>query len=73
MGFAYVLPDSERNCYISCMCVHPDFQGRGLGKMILQIIQKRAAAQGNKTITLGTEMGMRAFQLYKKYGFVVVE
>lgn len=71
VGFAYVLPYGEGNCHISCMCVHPDFQGQGLGKLILQIIQKRAAAQGYKTITLGTETGMRAFQLYRKYGFVV--
>lgn len=72
VGFAYVLPYGEGNCHISCMCVHPDFQGQGLGKLSLQIIQKRAAAQGYKTITLGTETEMRAFQLYRKYGFVVV-
>lgn len=73
VGFAYVLPHGEKNCHISCMCVHPDFQGQGLGKLILQIIQKRAAAQGYKTITLGTETGMRAFQLYRKYGFEAVD
>jgi ribosomal protein S18 acetylase RimI-like enzyme len=71
VSFAYVLPHGEGNCHISCMCVHPDFQGRGLGKLSLQIIQKRAAAQGYKTITLGTETEMRAFQLYRKYGFAV--
>jgi ribosomal protein S18 acetylase RimI-like enzyme len=73
VSFAYVLPYGEGNCHISCMCVHPDFQGQGLGKLSLQIIQKRAAAQGYKTITLGTETGMRAFQLYRKYGFAIVE
>ena len=73
VGFAYVLPYGEGNSHISCMCVHPDFQGQGLGRLILQIIQKRVAAQGHKTITLGTETGMRAFQLYQKYGFVIVD
>ena len=73
VGFAYVLPYGEGNSHISCMCVHPDFQGQGLGRLILQIIQKRAAAQRHKTITLGTETGMRAFQLYQKYGFVIVK
>lgn len=72
VGFAYVLPHGEKNCHISCMCVHPEFQGQGLGKLILQIIQQRASTQGNKTITLGTETGMRAFQLYRKHGFEVV-
>lgn len=71
VGFAYVLPHGAENCHISCMCVHPAYQGQGLGKLILQIIQKRASAQGYKTITLGTETEMRAFQLYRKYGFVV--
>ncbi len=71
MGFAYVLPYGEANYHISCMCIHPDFQGRGLGKLSLKFIQKNAAKQGYKTITLGTETEMRAFKLYQKYGFVI--
>lgn len=71
VGFAYVLPYREANCHISCMCIYPDFQGQGLGKLSLQVIQKRATEQGYKTITLGTEVEMRAFKLYQKYGFAI--
>lgn len=73
VGFSYVLPYGEGNCHISCMCIHPDFQGQGVGKLSLQVIQKRAAEQGYKTITLGTEVEMRAFKLYQKYGFAIIE
>jgi ribosomal protein S18 acetylase RimI-like enzyme len=71
VGFSFVLPYGEGNCHISCMCIHPDFMSQGLGKSLLQLIKKRALQQGYKTITLGTDVNMRAFQLYRKHGFEV--
>ncbi|MCP4424633.1 MAG: GNAT family N-acetyltransferase [Chloroflexi bacterium] len=71
IGFSYVLPYGEGNCHISCMCIHPDWQSAGLGKLLLHLIMQKAADAGYKTISLGTEKEMRAFQLYRQNGFAV--
>ena len=72
VGFTYVLPYGERNRHISCMVIRPDRQDEGLGKLMLSIAQSRAAADGARTMTLGTETAMRAFHLYRKHGFSVI-
>ena len=71
IGFTYVLPYGEGNRHISCMCVHPDWQDQGLGKLMLRQVLQQVAAQGLETLTLGTETGMRAFHLYRDHGFQV--
>ncbi len=72
VGFTFVLPYGVANRHISCMVVHPELQDRGLGKLMLGIAQQRAAGDGARTITLGTETAMRAYHLYRKHGFTVV-
>ncbi len=72
VGFTYVLPYGERNRHISCMVIRPERQDQGLGKLMLSIAQNRAAADGARTMTLGTEAAMRAFHLYRKHGFSVI-
>ncbi|MFX0065124.1 MAG: GNAT family N-acetyltransferase [Candidatus Hermodarchaeota archaeon] len=71
IGFVYTIPYGEKKRNISCMCIHPDFWGRKLGKFLLLLVMKRAALQGHRIMTLGTEPDMRAFQLYRKNGFKV--
>lgn len=72
IGFSYVLPyGAVWNRHISCMCVHPEHMGTGLGKALLRLIMDRVADQGGETLTLGTEPTMRAFYLYRAHGFVV--
>jgi ribosomal protein S18 acetylase RimI-like enzyme len=68
---AHDTPYGEGNCHISCMCVHPDFQRKGLGKLLLRLIMNEAAQGGHKTITLGTNTNMAAFRLYQQHGFKV--
>ncbi len=70
IGFTYVLPYGTGNRHVSCMAVLPDHQGKGLGRLMLAIAQERAAADGARTMTLGTETGMRAHDLYSRNGFV---
>ncbi len=72
IGFSYVLPYGMENCHISCMCIVPDWQSKGLGKLLLYLIMNKAIEAGYKTVTLGTETEMRAFQLYHKHGFEIV-
>ena len=71
IGFSLVMPYLEENYHISCMCLLPAYQGRGLGKQMLDQIKSIALEQGIKTLTLGTEPEMKAFQLYRKAGFKI--
>ncbi len=73
IGFTYVIPYGKGNCHISCMCIHPDFQRQGLGEFMLLYAMQEIAAQGNISITLGTDTNMAAFQLYRKFGFKIKE
>ena len=71
IGFALVLPYLEKNYHISCMCILPEHQGRGLGLAMLNSIKHVARENGCKSLTLGTEPGMKAFQFYQSNGFTV--
>ncbi len=73
IGFSYVLEFDKNSRHISCMCIHPDFRGKGLGKLLLVKIINVTSKQGAKYITLGTETEMRAFNLYRNNGFSISE
>lgn len=73
IGFVLVLTNLEYNYHISCMCILPEYQNRGLGNAMLSRIMDVAIENGCQSITLGTEPGMRAFHLYRKNGFEVTE
>jgi ribosomal protein S18 acetylase RimI-like enzyme len=70
-GFVYSLPHGDNNHHISCMCVLAEFQGQELGRLLLYEVMNRVSHQGHKSITLGTEPEMRAYDLYIKNGFQV--
>jgi ribosomal protein S18 acetylase RimI-like enzyme len=58
---------------IKRMRVHPDYQGRGLGQIILSELEDRARALGYKTLHLDTGViQVPAQKLYEKNGFLRV-
>jgi ribosomal protein S18 acetylase RimI-like enzyme len=60
--------------FISNIAVVPEQQGQGLGKFMLHEIEKEARAQGYTKISLTVDMeNKRAFSLYNRTGFQVVE
>lgn len=73
IGFTLVLATSEVNYNISCMCVLPAYQGKGLGKAMLNRIKNIALENGCRSLTLGTEPQMKAYRLYVVHGFTVTE
>jgi ribosomal protein S18 acetylase RimI-like enzyme len=73
VAFVYVIPYGDSNRHISCMCVHPDLQGQGLGKALLYHVMNAVHDAGLDTISLGTETEMRAFHLYHQNGFMIQE
>jgi ribosomal protein S18 acetylase RimI-like enzyme len=68
MGALYCT--SPERAEIKRMRVHPDFQGRGIGQIILNELEARARAIGYKTLHLDTSVVQIAAQkLYEKNGF----
>ncbi len=55
---------------IKRMRVHPDYQGRGLGQLILSELESQARALGYKTLHLDTSiLQVPAQKLYQKNGY----
>jgi len=73
IGFALVLPYLENNYHISCMCILPEYQNHRAGKAMLNRIKNIALENDCKSLTLGTETGMRAYHLYKNNGFTITD
>ncbi len=58
---------------IKRMRVHPDYQGRGYGQLILDALEARARALGYRTLHLDTSIvQIPAKKLYEKNGFYEV-
>ena len=66
VGAGRVLADGLDCAYIADVAVHPDHQGRGLGKAIIR--QLVALSQGHKKIILYANPGTEGF--YDKLGFL---
>ncbi|HYK86374.1 MAG TPA: GNAT family N-acetyltransferase [Ktedonobacteraceae bacterium] len=61
---------SPERAEIKRMRVHPDYQGRGLGQIILSELEARARALGYKTLHLDTSVvQIPAQKLYEKNGY----
>jgi ribosomal-protein-alanine N-acetyltransferase len=59
--------------HVSTLAVHPDWQGRGLGELLLLALLDRGAELEACRATLEVRVSnLSAQQLYRKYGFEVV-
>ncbi|WP_240843167.1 GNAT family N-acetyltransferase [Acidaminobacter sp. JC074] len=70
VGFVFSY-DNEGHKHISCMCIKKKFQHQGYGTKILQHVLYYAYLEGYKYLTLGTEKTMKAYDLYKSFGFEI--
>ncbi|MBE3557881.1 MAG: GNAT family N-acetyltransferase [Ktedonobacteraceae bacterium] len=61
---------SPERAEIKRMRVHPDYQGRGYGQLILDTLEARARALGYQTLHLDTSiLQIPAQRLYEKNGY----
>lgn len=59
--------------HILNLCVHPDWQGRGFGRKLIQRLLKIARQHGAETAFLEVRVNNRqALKLYERLGFVEV-
>ncbi len=66
-GLRHTAPERAE---IKRMRVHPDYQGRGFGQIILDELETRARVMGYKTLHLDTSvLQVPAQKLYEKNGF----
>ncbi|MGF1732563.1 GNAT family N-acetyltransferase [Photobacterium kasasachensis] len=65
-----ILVFSETYTTIANVAVHPEFQGHGLGRGLIEFAQKQAELRGHKEIRLVTHVGMSAnITLYSYLGW----
>ncbi|MCC7230531.1 MAG: GNAT family N-acetyltransferase [Fimbriimonadaceae bacterium] len=66
VGYARVISDRTTFAWLADVIVHPDFQGRGVGKAMLQAAFDDPDHQGLRRWVLATK---DAHSLYEKFGF----
>ncbi|OIQ16931.1 MAG: GNAT family N-acetyltransferase [Flavobacterium sp. MedPE-SWcel] len=70
-GFAsYEISARPETTKIHKLYVLPQTQGKGIGRLLLNAIEKEAHANGNNTITLNVNRFNTALHFYNKTGFV---
>lgn len=62
-------PD-ESSCVLHRFCVSPDHQNRGIGSLVLSLIEEQALSMGYTSVRLDVFSGNRyALKLYEKNGY----
>lgn len=69
-----VLIETEQSLLLDNVALHPDYQGRGLGRKLIELAAAEALRLGFSSIILYTNVQMTEnINLYKKLGFVETE
>lgn len=58
-------------CLIGRLMVHPDFQGWGIGKLLMQAVEERFPAAQSWELFTG-EMSLRNIHMYEQLGYRIV-
>lgn len=69
IGMGRIIGDGGCFCQIVDICVHPDFQGKGLGKLIMENLTQFIHKTLPKTCYVSLIADGDASFLYEKYGF----
>ncbi len=70
IGYLDVVSDGIDDAYIRDLVVHPDYQRRGIGLNLLNMVIKRAKSDGIKMVNIIFEPRLEKF--YKRANFVIM-
>ena len=65
-----VVSDGIDDAYIRDLVVHPDYQHRGIGTKLIDMVVKRVRSDGIKTINVVFKPRLKEF--YRKANFVIM-
>lgn len=73
IGYAHLDKENEENIWFG-ICVLYGYQGKGYGKILMEKVLEEARTKEIKKIKLSVdEKNSKAYLMYKKYGFEIVE
>ncbi|AOK92250.1 GNAT family N-acetyltransferase [Paenibacillus polymyxa] len=67
VGFGRILSDGVYQTFICDLIVHPDYQNKGMGRVILTQLLEKCKSSGIRWVQLSSAKDKRSF--YKKFGF----
>jgi len=70
IGYVDVVSDGIDDAYIRDLVVHPDYQRRGIGSKLLDMVVKRIKSDGIKMVNVVFEPRLKEF--YRKAKFVIM-
>lgn len=70
VGYSYLMKyGDDNNIHLNYMCIHPNYQKKGLGAFLLKFALETSSKTGYNTMTLYTDIERSALKLYIKHGF----
>jgi GNAT superfamily N-acetyltransferase len=70
VGCAFLVGDHKTFYYVKDVIVHPDWQGRGIGTMMMKNLMDWLEVNGTESATVGLFTGDQLSSFYKQFGFV---
>jgi ribosomal protein S18 acetylase RimI-like enzyme len=72
-SFSFSQADGASVCKIHKLYILPNYQGMGLGKMLISEISRIASSNGTSILELNVNRNNPALAFYRKYGFTIKE
>ncbi|MFW9923252.1 MAG: GNAT family N-acetyltransferase [Candidatus Thorarchaeota archaeon] len=70
VGISFVFANNPETSFIAEICIHPEYQGKGLGKALMKKIIQESSRKGFKQLGLAVTVdNSGAYSLYQKLGF----
>lgn len=68
LGVTLLRPRGE-DVHLALLAIHPNYQGKKLGGLLLRLVLKKVFQQGFNTISLSVDIENPAMRIYQKFGF----
>ena len=64
-----IIDNNRKKAYINELWIRPEFQGKGIGKKLVQFIEDKYKKRGVKKMRLVSKKSAGAFKFYNKIGY----